>query len=239
MSWALVTGGAAGIGRAIARRLVEAGWPVAVLDLDGAGLERLQAELGCATFECDVGDPVAVRATLEQLPGPVSVLVNNAGRGGPFHRVDEVSDEEWTGLFDTNVRSVFSLCRGLLPAMREAGFGRVVNIASVQGLRGAARSSTYVACKHAVVGYTRALAAEWGPFGVTVNAICPGYVRTGMGIPATATEEARAALLAGIPVGRDADPDEIAATVLHLIGPESGYVNGAALVMDGGASIVM
>ena len=157
-----------------------------------------------------------------------------AGVGGPFHRVDQVSDEEWDWIFHTNVKSVLHFCRPLLPAMKQRGFGRVINIASIQGLVGAARSSTYVASKHAMIGYTRAIAAEWGPFGITCNAICPGYVETRMGIQEEAVSGQRRRVLARTPTRRVATPEEIAYLVLSLVDDRAGHVNGSVLVADGG-----
>ena len=238
---AVVTGAARGIGRATAARLVSEGHAVALLDVDADGAaeaaEALSRDGSCLATPCDVSDPEAVRRALSAVRerlGRVSILVNNAGLGGPFHRVDEVDDDEWLRVVHTNTRSVFLTCRELLPGMRERGYGRVVNIASVQGLLGAALSSTYAASKHAVVGYTRSLAAEWGGHGITVNAVCPGYVDTAMGVQEDARPGAMAAILPWIPAGRIARPEEIAAAVSFLVRPESGYVNGACLVVDGG-----
>ncbi len=163
------------------------------------------------------------------------MLVNCAGVGGPFHRIDEVAPAEWDRIFAVNVRGPWLLCRRLLPAMAARGRGRVINIASVQGLRGAARSSTYVASKHALVGLTRALALEWGARGVTVNAVCPGYVATAMGLRPE-VDPGAAAAQARIPAGRQAEPGEIAGAVAFLAGDDAVYVNGAVLVVDGGLS---
>ena len=186
---------------------------------------------------CDVTVRRSVDAALAAVSdrlGTPCVLVNNAGLGGPFHRADEVSDEEWELLFATNVRSAFWFCRAPLPRMKEQGFGRVVNLSSVQGLAGAARSSTYVATKHALVGYTKALAAEWGRYGITCNALCPGYVGTAMGVQGDQIEDHENTVLARVPAGRLATPDEVAGFVAFLAGREAGYINGASLVIDGG-----
>ncbi len=220
---AVVTGGAQGIGAAIVEALA--------LDHDVAVLD-LKESRRALWVSCDVGRRDSVEQALSAVEaklGVPSVLVNNAGIGGPFHRIDEVQDDEWERIVSTNLRSVFWLCRALLPKMGAQGFGRVVNIASVFGLRGGARSSTYAATKHAVIGYTRALADEWGDLGVTCNAICPGYIDT----PAVSAEAAAVAL-AKTPVGRLGRPEEIAALVAHLCGPQSGYINGVAWAVDGG-----
>lgn len=241
---AIVTGAARGIGRATAERLASDGYSIGLLDIDGEALSlvamSLSASHSCVAEPCDVSDPESVSRALSILTerlGGVSVLVNNAGVGGPFHRIDEVGDDEWARIVHTNARSVFLTCRTVLPRMRDRGHGRVVNVASVQGLLGAALSSTYVASKHAVVGITRALAAEWGAHGITINAVCPGYVETAMGVQDDARPGMRAAILPRIPVGRVAQPEEIAAAVSFLARPGSAYVNGACLVVDGGLSV--
>jgi 3-oxoacyl-[acyl-carrier protein] reductase len=233
---ALVTGASRGIGLAIARTLAAADFAVALLARNREDLARVEAELRAAgrralAVPCDVTDRAAVDRAVDTLTrefGDVSVLVNNAGLGGPFHLTTDVSDEEWDTLFATNVRSAFFFCRRLLPAMQAQRFGRIINITSIQGLIGAARSSTYVATKHALVGYTKSLAAEWGPHGITANAVCPGYVLS----PASAPHAA--SLMPRIPTRTLVGMDDVANLVAFLTRPESGRINGAELVVDGG-----
>lgn len=239
---AVVTGASRGIGAAIATELSRQGFEVALLSRDTALLTRLQEQLAVAggrawPFVCDISNGKDVEATLEKLEaklGVPRVLVNNAGAGGPFHRADEVSNEEWDWLFGVNVEAVRDLCRWALPRMKAQGYGRIVNISSIMGLFGGAQSSTYAATKHALVGYSKAIAAEWGPYGITCNAVCPGYIETDM--LANADPKVRARLLERIPTQRFGKPDEVAGLVSFLVGPQSGYVNGSALVMDGGLS---
>jgi 3-oxoacyl-[acyl-carrier protein] reductase len=231
---AIVTGAGQGIGAATAEAFAAEGYAVALLDLDEAKVAATAARLGgkALALKCDVGERASVEAalkTVEQRLGPVTALINNAGIGGPFHRVDEVTDDEWERIVSTNLRSVFYFARALLPGMKARGQGRIVNIASIYGLRGAAGSSTYCATKHAVVGYTRALADEWGAHGITCNAICPGFVDT----PMTNAEQ-RSRVEAITPVRRMAEPSEIAALALYLCGPKAGYINGAIWAVDGG-----
>lgn len=238
---ALVTGGGRGIGAAICRHLAQTGYKIAVLDLDPTEAARVAdgiAHEGAIALPVagDVSKRGEVQAALAQTQaslGPIDVLVNNAGVGGPFHRIDEVADDEWDWIMTTNVKSVFYLCRELLPQMRRRGFGRIINIASTQGTLGAARSSTYVASKHAVVGYTRSIAAEWGAHGITCNAVCPGYVDTQMGVQAAVPDHLNR-VLSATPVGRIASPEEIARVVTFLAHDASGYINGAIWLVDGG-----
>jgi 3-oxoacyl-[acyl-carrier protein] reductase len=239
---ALVTGASRGIGAAIAEALAENGFRVALLARDVEALSRLEKKLAAAgaqarSFVCDVADEAAVNATLARIEtslGVPGVLVNNAGVGGPFHRADEVSKAEWDALFGVNVDGVYHLCRWALPRMKAGGFGRIVNISSILGLFGGARSSTYAATKHALIGYSKTLAAEWGAYGITCNAVCPGYIDTEM--LANADPASRQELLRRIPAGRFGTPEEVARLVAFLVGPHGSYINGSALVIDGGLS---
>lgn len=228
MSVALVTGSCGGIGSAILARLKNEGWSVADVDI-----------LPEAGFRCDVSSEDEVKACLARVEaelGAVDLLVNNAGLGGPFHTIDEVALDEWERIMAINVRAPFLLCRQLVPRMASRGGGRVVNIASVQGTRGAARSSTYSTSKHALVGLTRSLAVEWGNRGITCNAICPGYVDTAMGLDEEGNPGITARAMARIPAGRQATPDEVASLVAYLASAEAAYMNGAVLPLDGGFS---
>lgn len=239
---AVVTGASRGIGAAIATELARNGYEVALLSRDAAALEQLRKQVfdtgGHAwPVVCDVANRDDVTSALDQLEAKVGVpqvLVNNAGLGGPFHRADEVSVAEWDQLFGVNVEGVRNLCQWALPRMKAAGHGRIVNIASIMGLFGGAQSSTYAATKHALVGYSKAIAAEWGAYGITSNALCPGYIETEMLAKAPAASRER--LLERIPGKRFGTPEEVAGMVSFLVGPLGGYVNGSALVMDGGLS---
>ncbi|WP_426732665.1 SDR family NAD(P)-dependent oxidoreductase [Myxococcus faecalis] len=239
---ALVTGASRGIGVAIAEVLAGQGLRVVLLARDEEALARQEAKLRASgaqawSFACDLANEAALDATLARLESTVGVpgvLVNNAGFGGPFHRADEVSRSEWEQLFGVNVDAVHQLCRWALPRMKAERFGRIVNIASSLGLFGGALSSTYAATKHALVGYSKSLGAEWGAHGITCNAICPGYIDTEM--LAKAPPALREELLRRIPAGRFATPDEVARLVAFVAGPSGGYINGTTLVVDGGLS---
>ncbi len=232
---AIVTGGAGGIGTAICEALCRhEGLQVLAVDRDPVKLAELAKSAPLHTEVADVGVEPDVRrvvATATKLGEP-SVLVNCAGIGGPFQRLDEVSLETYNSVFDTNVRSVFLFARALLPRMREAGYGRILNIASIQGLYGARLSSTYVASKHAMIGYTRAIAAEWGPHGVTCNALCPGYIDTRMGVQPNARAGHSEAVLARTPNGRVGLPSEVASLAVQMV--SNRHMNGAVVTLDGG-----
>jgi 3-oxoacyl-[acyl-carrier protein] reductase len=241
---AIVTGAARGIGASIAQRLAADGLRVALLDLDEAELGERRNGIAsrggeAVALRCDVSrrdDVERALAEIERRWGAPTVMVNNAGVGGPFHRADEVSDEEWDWIINTNLRSVFLFCRRLLPKMKEAGIGRIINIASIQGMLGAMRSSTYSASKHGMIGYTRSVAAEWGEYGITCNAICPGYVDTRMGVQTDDAGDQLPRVMNRTPARRVGRPEEIASLASYLAGPEGAFVNGAALVVDGGLS---
>ncbi|HEV8146351.1 MAG TPA: SDR family NAD(P)-dependent oxidoreductase [Bryobacteraceae bacterium] len=234
---AIVTGASRGIGRASALLLAQQGASVALLARDQTALEAAASEIraaggDCAVCPCDVTDRSSVDAAIAQATavlGPPTMLVNNAGYGGPFQILSDSSDADYDQVFHTNVRAAFWFCRALLPGMRAAGFGRIVNIASIEALTGASESAHYIASKHALIGYTKAIAAEWGRFGITSNAICPGFIATEMAAgfdPAKITPR--------IPAGRFADPAEIARIVAFLAAEESSYLNGSVITADGG-----
>jgi NAD(P)-dependent dehydrogenase (short-subunit alcohol dehydrogenase family) len=247
---AVVTGGGRGIGEAIARALAEAGVAVVVASRTAAEVdavaEAIRAAGGSAWgVACDVTDEESVEALrLEATArlGPVDILVNNAGVSGsaPIHRT---SLEEWNRCFAVNATGTFLAMRAFLPAMMERGAGRVVNVASVAGLHGARYIAAYAASKHAVIGLTRSAAAEAAPRGVTVNAVCPGYVDTGMTDASIARivektgrseEEALALMLGPMPQGRLIEPAEVAHAVLSLCDRGARGVNGQSIVIDGG-----
>jgi 3-oxoacyl-[acyl-carrier protein] reductase len=222
--------------------LAETGHLVVVLDVAASRAQATAARIvgrgeRAVAVACDVSREHDVERALEALAagaGPPSVLVHAAGVGGPFHRADEVSVAEWDHVFDTNLKSAFLFARRVLPAMASARFGRIVHVASIQGLAGARLSSTYAASKHGLVGYTRALAAEWGEHGITCNAVCPGYVDTPMGVQPEARPGHREAILLRTPSRRVAAPADVAAVVRFLVSDAARHVNGAAVPVDGG-----
>lgn len=243
---ALVTGAGRGIGRAIAQRLSGAGCRVALVARDRDQLEETAERCAGPTtvIPADVTDPDAaerVHAGIERSWGPVEILVANAGAGHSA-KLERTTDADWQRMLDLNLTAPFRFVRRAVPAMREAGWGRIVVIASTAARIGEPYIAAYTASKHGVLGLVRSAAAELARTGVTVNAVCPGYVDTPMtgqtvaNIVATSGRspgDARAALERKQPIGRLITPDEVADAVWFCVG--SGAVTGQAINVDGGA----
>jgi 2-hydroxycyclohexanecarboxyl-CoA dehydrogenase len=227
---AVVTGGGSGIGLAIAERLRRDGYQVATVDLK-------PSETPFA-FTADVTDRSQVDAALSAIRdqlGPVTVLVNAAGLDG-FKRFTQIDFEDWQRLIDVNLNGVFHMIQAVLPDMLDAGWGRIVNISSSSTHSGAPYMSHYVAAKSAVNGLTKSLALEYGPNGITVNAVPPGFIDT----PMLRSAEERGHLgdiektIAATPVRRMGKPEDIAAACAFLVSEEAGYITGQILGVNGG-----
>ena len=232
---ALVTGGTRGIGEAISADLKNAGYNVVATY---AGNEQSANEFtertGIPTYKFDVSDYDACKGAVESIEsdvGPIEVLVNNAGitRDGTMHRMDF---EQWNTVIQTNLSSCFNMSRCVIEGMRERGFGRIVNIGSVNGQAGQYGQVNYAAAKSGIHGFTKALAQEGAAKGITVNAIAPGYVLTDMvkAVPEKVLEK----IIATIPVGRLGDPHDIARGVLFLVSDEAGFITGSTVDINGG-----
>lgn len=237
---AIVTGGASGIGAAIAGTFAAKGAAVAILDVQADKAAACAAELGAghSAAGCDVTDAESVRASVAGVAsryGRIDILVNSAGivRLAP---AEELSAADWDATMNVNVRGTFLMCQQAGKVMLAAGRGRIVNLASQAATVALDQHAAYCASKAAVLGLTRVLAAEWAGRGVTVNAISPTVVLTELGRLAWSGAKAEA-MLAQIPAGRFAEPEEIAAVALFLGSDDSLMINGADIVVDGGFTI--
>jgi NAD(P)-dependent dehydrogenase (short-subunit alcohol dehydrogenase family) len=236
---AVVTGGARGIGLAIAHWFLDHGQRVALLDIDGetlAATERALADPGpVLAIVCDVADPAQVRPAVEQVAarfGRIDALVNNAGIA-VFKPIGETTHEEWARVLAVNLDGPFICTQACTPHMLKAGGGAVVNIASISGLRASTLRAAYGTSKAALMHLTRQQAVELGNVGIRVNAIAPGPVDTAMA-KAVHTPAIRAAYHEAIPLARYGTPEEIAAAVGFLCSPQAAYINGQVLAVDGG-----
>jgi len=234
----LVTGGSRGIGAAVCRKFAMEGYAVAVnYQTSREKAEAVAAECGGTAVQADVADRAAVDAMfdiVEATLGQVSVLVNNAGiqQIGLFQ---DCSPEDWERIFAVNVRGVYHCCERALPTMLREQSGAIVNVSSVWGLCGGSCESHYSAAKAAVIGYTKALAKEWGPSGIRVNCVAPGAVETDMN--AWLSEADRLSLFEETPLGRMGRPEEIAEAVFFLGSPKSAFITGEILNVTGGLYI--
>jgi 3-oxoacyl-[acyl-carrier protein] reductase len=241
---AVVTGAASGMGRATAHLLADEGAAVAVIDRAPEGVDAVVGEIAgaggtAAGWPLDVTDAGAVRGAVAEVAaqlGPPDILVNNAGISLPAPIDQDGFEDAWAATLAVNLTAYTTLVRACLPHLRRDGQGRIVNVASTEGLGATAYLSPYTASKHGVIGLTRSLAVELGPAGVTVNCICPGPIHTGMtaGIPDEAkTKFARRR----VPMRRYGDPEEVAQMTLSLVLPAASYITGAVVVVDGGLTV--
>jgi NAD(P)-dependent dehydrogenase (short-subunit alcohol dehydrogenase family) len=250
---AIVTGGGSGIGRAIAEALARDGAPIGVVDLlpDGAAktVDAITKGGGRATFvQADVSQWPEVDGVFGKVAaqlGPVGIVVNAAGILDGYAAADEMSPALWSKVIAINLTGTFFACKRALEDMVPAGRGRIINLASVAGVSGAGGGPAYVASKHGVVGVTRQLAVTYADRGVTVNAICPGAVTTGLRANSSAILGADAPVMKGVggddslvkavtPAGRRGTVEEIAAAARFLASEDAGYITGHTLVIDGG-----
>ncbi|WP_118137496.1 beta-ketoacyl-ACP reductase [Oceanicella sp. SM1341] len=232
---ALVTGGSRGIGAAISKALKEAGYTVAANYAgNDAAAATFTEETGIRTYKWSVADYEACKAGIAAVEadlGPVDILVNNAGitRDAMFHRM---TPEQWREVIDTNLSGLFNMTHPLWTGMRERKFGRVISISSINGQKGQMGQANYSASKAGDIGFTKALAQEGARAGITVNAICPGYIATDMVM--AVPEKVREGIIGQIPVGRLGEPEEIARCVVFLASEESGFITGSTLTANGG-----
>jgi len=232
---ALVSGGTRGIGAAIAKGLKAAGYKVAA---NYAGNDeaaaKFKGETGIPVFKWDVSSFDACSEGIKKVEaelGPVDVLVNNAGitRDAMLHRM---TIDQWNAVITTNLNSLFNMCRPVIEGMRTRKFGRIINISSINGQKGQMGQTNYSAAKAGDIGFTKALAQESAKAGITVNAICPGYVNTEM-VQAVPKDVLEKNIIPQIPVGRLGEPDEIARCVVFLASDDAGFITGSTMTVNG------
>ena len=233
---AVVSGGSRGIGAAISKALKQGGYSVAATYAgNDEAAQKFSGETGIAVFKWDVADYEACAAGLQKVEadlGPVDILVNNAGitKDAPFHKM---KPENWYAVINTNLNSLFNMTRPVIEGMRERGFGRIVNISSINGQKGQFGQTNYSAAKSGDIGFTKALAQESAGKGITVNVIAPGYIATEM-VLAVPKDILASKVLPQIPCGRLGEPEEIARAVLFLVSEEAGFITGSTLSVNGG-----
>ena len=236
---AVVTGGTRGIGEAISKQLKEDGYTVAaVYGGNDQAAEKFRDETGIAVFKWDVGDHAACKeglAKVEAELGPVEVLVNNAGitRDGMLHKMNH---EQWDDVIRVDLTSLFNMTRPVINGMRERGWGRIVNISSVNGQKGQMGQSNYSAAKAGAIGFTKALAQENARKGITVNAVAPGYINTEM--VAAVPEKVMEAIIGQIPIGRLGTAEEIAHCVSYLVSDAGALLTGSTISANGGQYMI-
>jgi NAD(P)-dependent dehydrogenase (short-subunit alcohol dehydrogenase family) len=243
----LVTGGAAGIGAAISEAFAKAGYALAITDIDEEAAQAKAKELGAFGLQLDVLDRESIRSAAERTErelGPLHVWVSNAGVS-TMGRFTDLTEHDWDYNMDVNAKGVFLCGQEAARRLRRNGSGSIVNIASMAGKRGNVRFlAHYVASKFAVVGLTQAMAAELASDGIRINCVCPGYVVTAMqerelnweaGLRGMSVEEVKGLYLADTPLGRLETPNDVAAAVLFLVSPESSFITGEALAINGGS----
>jgi acetoacetyl-CoA reductase len=237
---AVVTGGTRGIGAAISKALSGAGYKVAAnYGGNDEAAQKFKGETGIAVYKWDVSSFDACSAGLNQVEadlGPIDVLVNNAGitRDTMFHRM---KPEQWSEVINTNLGSLFNMCRPAIEGMRARKFGRIINISSINGQKGQMGQANYSAAKAGEIGFTKALAQESAKSGITVNAICPGYIATDM-VKAMPKDVLEKNILPLVPLGRLGEPEEVARCVIFLASDDASFITGSTLTANGGQYMV-
>jgi acetoacetyl-CoA reductase len=233
---AVVTGGSRGIGAAISKALKASGYKVAATYAgNDDAANAFKKETGIPVYKWDVSNTEACAAGLKQVEadlGPIEVLINNAGitRDSAFHRM---TAEQWHAVINTNLNSLFNMTRPVIEGMRARKFGRIINISSINGQKGQFGQTNYSAAKAGDLGFTKALAQESAKLGITVNAICPGYIATEM-VMAVPQDVREKSIIPQIAVGRLGEAEEIARCVVFLASDDAGFITGSTLSANGG-----
>ncbi len=235
MKTVLITGGTSGIGEVTARAFKDAGYNVVVNNISGGeDVDKFTEETGIPAYLWDVTDFEACQKGVDQIieeHGGIDVLVNNAGiiRDAMLHKMDQ---GKWSSVIDVNLNSAYNMCHAVINHMRDKKYGRIISIGSVNGLAGQMGQTNYSATKAGIIGFSKALARETSRKGITVNVVAPGYVNTSMmqDIP----EDVLAKIVDSVPVGRLAEPEEIARAVIFLADEQSGFITGETLSINGG-----
>lgn len=236
---AIVTGGTRGIGLEITKGLIAEGYKVAAIyhgNEDAA--KQCEADTGAKAYKIDVANFESCEqgvAKIAQEMGAVAVLVNNAGitKDGMLHKM---TPDQWHGVMETNLSSCFNMTRAVINGMRDAGFGRIINISSINGQKGQFGQTNYSAAKAGMIGFTKALALESAAKGITVNAICPGYIATDM--TASMKQDVLDSIIRQIPAARMGKPEEIADLVAFLASDKAAFITGATMTANGGQYMV-
>jgi acetoacetyl-CoA reductase len=237
---AVVTGGTRGIGEAICKALKSAGYRVAAnYGGNDEAAQKFKAATGIPIYRWDVGSFEACTTGVKRVQadlGPIEILVNNAGiaRDAQLH---QMTSEQWNAVINTNLNSVFNMCRQVIEEMRDRRFGRIINICSMNGQKGQFGQVNYSAAKAAEIGFTKALAQEGAGLGITVNAICPGYIATDM-VNAMSQKVLQQRVLPEIAIGRLGRPEEVARCVVFLASDDAGLITGATLSANGGQVMI-
>jgi len=237
---AVVSGGSRGIGAAISKALHSAGYRVAANYAgNDAAAAKFNTETGIPVYKWDVSNYVACAEGLKKIGedlGPIDILINNAGitRDTMFHKM---TPEQWYEVINTNLNSLFNMTRPVIEGMRQRGFGRIVNISSINGQKGQLGQTNYTASKAGDIGFTKSLAQENAGKGITVNAVCPGYIATDM-VKAVPAEVLEKSVLPLIPVRRLGEPEEVARCVVFLVADDAGFITGSTLTVNGGQYMV-
>lgn len=245
---AVVTGAARGIGRATARALAREGFSVALLDLDGTALARIAKELdsNVLTVACDVTDEAAVEAAVDRIThdlGPISVLHNNAAlllhseRGRGDGSVENLQTEAWFRTLEVNLAGAMIMSRHVVPDMVARGAGSIINTSSVGGTRIGLSNMAYATSKAGITGLTHSMAQHYGPSGVRVNQVCPGFIDTAMSLRSSDDVHEAGSMAMRVPLRRIGRPEEVAEVVAFLASDRASYINGATIVCDGGLSV--